>query len=79
MGGGQVVRRQIGARFNEALSVEHDAVIEPTCVRNSARHDEDVSDLVLFSFPSLIVSPTNGFEVIVSFERHDFRSKAAIR
>src|SRR5437588_5439204 len=67
----QVLWRQNGASLNEALVVERDAAIEPAGVGSGASHDENVANLVFLGLPGLPISPTNGFEVIVSFEGDD--------
>jgi hypothetical protein len=72
----QVVARQVHARFDESLRVNRKATIEPGCVRNSASHDEDVTDVARFGFSRPFIPPLHTLKMLVSFESDNFCARS---
>ncbi len=57
MSAGQILLREIGSCLDETLGIKRDAPVEPLCAGNGTRHEKDVSYVVGFGVPGLMVAP----------------------
>src|SRR4029077_7114420 len=62
----------IGSRLDEPVGIERDAPDKPLCVGNGTGHEKDVPYVVGFGAAGLMVAPAHSFEMMSSFQSHDF-------
>src|SRR6267143_6957444 len=64
--GGQILLGQVRSRLDEALSVQRDAPLEPSGVRNGPRHDENMPEFVVFHLTRARVSPRYALQMTIT-------------
>jgi hypothetical protein len=74
----QVVARQVRARFDESFRVEQNATTEPCRIRNSAGHDENVTDVAHVDLSGAIVAPGDTLKMLVPFEGDNLCARSQI-
>src|SRR5262245_34989723 len=72
MSAGQILLREIGPCLDEALGIKRDTPVEPLCAGNGAHHEKDVSYVVGFGIPGLVVAPADLFEMMLALHSDDF-------
>src|SRR5882724_10524272 len=71
---GQLLAREIRARLDEPLRIEHYATIEPPRARHGSGHDEDVLDVVSLDV-SRLIPPAHALELRATLEGLDLRAR----